>query len=201
MICAASLILISTGTTLLDMTNTTTQTVFAVKKKKIKKAKAKKTKSKKTKTKKAKSLEKEVFDNEKQTLYHGYKTYSGPKPNPQLEKILKKIAKNAHDDDDDGFNVYFKAKRDTTCYNDKTDYDDYDDNGDPVKPNQLGTYPIKKGTILNLYNPYLQLTDEPFLGRDLFKNKVILVGTDDELGYEEYYYYMDDFEVLKEDEK
>lgn len=49
MISAASLILIGTGTTLLDMTNTTTQTVFAVKKKKIKKAKAKKTKSKKAK--------------------------------------------------------------------------------------------------------------------------------------------------------
>lgn len=193
-ISVASLMLISTYTTLLNTTNTTTQTVLAAKKKKSQK-------SKKSKTKKAKSPEKKFFNDLKHTLYHGDETYSGPKPNPQLEKILKKIAKNTYkSQDEEGFNVYFKAKRDTTCYYDKTDYEDYDENGDPIKPNQLGTYKVKKGEIIKLFNPYLQLTDKPFLGRNLFKNKAILIGydNDDDSNSIEYHYYINDFKVIKE---
>ena len=192
LISATSLMLISTCIPALNATNATMQTVLAAKKKKIKKTKVKESKSKKRK-----NVEKEIFNQQKHDLYNGDVTYSGPKPNLKLEKILRKFATNTHDCDDDGYTIHFKAKRDTKAYYDKTDYEDYDENGDPVKPNQLGIINIKKGETLNLYNPNLQLSDEPFLGRNIFKNKVILVGTIDELGYNERYYYMDDFKVIK----
>lgn len=186
LISATSLILTSTCIPALNATNTTTQTVLAAKKKKIKK----------TKVKKTKSLRSIVLKDQKDSLYKD-RDYIGPKPNPQLEKLFKKFAKNAHDADEFGYTVRFKAKRNTTSYRDVTDYENYDENGDPIKPNQMATKKIKKGTIIEPYTPHLQLTNNPFLGRNIFKNKVILVGYFDDEGYDERYYYMDDFDVIK----
>lgn len=182
LISTTSLMLISTCIPALNATNTTTQTVLAAK----------------NKNNSVLKQTKKVYKVLKKNLYN--EDYSGPKPNPKTEKLLKKIAKNARYADD-VYNVYFKAKRNTIGYYDATDYDNYDENGDPIKPNQLGIKKVKKGEELNVFDPTIMQTNKPFLGRNIFKNKTILVSQFNEDVDEEddplYYFNMKDFKILK----